>query len=42
MKYTVAELGLMTNSQVIGNNNETVEQLIFDSRLIFSAKTMHL
>ncbi|MDE5431818.1 bifunctional UDP-N-acetylmuramoyl-tripeptide:D-alanyl-D-alanine ligase/alanine racemase [Elizabethkingia meningoseptica] len=38
MKYTVAELGLMTNSQVIGNNNETVEQLIFDSRLIFSAK----
>jgi alanine racemase len=28
----------MTNSRITGNKNEVVEQLIFDSRLIFSSK----
>ena len=38
MRYTAQELASMTNSRITGNKNEVVEQLIFDSRLIFSSK----
>lgn len=37
MKYTAQELALKTNSLVFGNPNRVVEEIIFDSRLIFSS-----
>jgi len=38
MKYSLKEISLLTGAKVIGDENEILEQIIFDSRLIFSTK----
>ncbi|NAW51570.1 bifunctional UDP-N-acetylmuramoyl-tripeptide:D-alanyl-D-alanine ligase/alanine racemase [Elizabethkingia argentiflava] len=38
MEYTAHELALITDSEILGNKTEKIKQLIFDTRLIFSAK----
>jgi len=38
MKYSLKEISLLTGTKIIGNENEVIENIIFDSRLIFSVK----
>jgi len=38
MKYSLKEISVLTGAKIIGNENENIEHIIFDSRLIFSAK----
>jgi len=38
MRYSLKEISLLTGAEIIGNKNESIEQIIFDSRLIFSTE----
>jgi len=38
MRYSLEEISLLTGAEIIGNKNEIIEQIIFDSRLIFSTE----